>query len=128
LLGGNVHCELLKGEHTWQSKQEIALCLTGSRVSERVRSPYLASNFQRYEAWDHSNVTQLFDTILQDLPIGAALVLEIGNEVPYICRTLKGAPETGERITENLLDGQQRLTAFGAVFTTTTKIELISCI
>ena len=52
----------------------------------------------------------MFNTILQDLPVGAVLVLEIGNEEPFISRPIKGAPETGERITEHLLDGQQRLT------------------
>lgn len=67
--------------------------------------------FQRFEAWDHSRVTQMFSTILQDLPVGAGLVLEIGDEEPFISRTLKGAPEKGERVTEHLLDGQQRLTA-----------------
>lgn len=67
--------------------------------------------FQRFEAWGHGNVAQLFNTILQGLPVGAVLVLEVGNEEPFISRTLKGAPETGERITEHLLDGQQRLTA-----------------
>jgi hypothetical protein len=67
--------------------------------------------FQRFEAWDHANVTQMFNTILRGLPIGATLVLEIGNEEPFISRPLSGAPETGERTTEHLLDGQQRLTA-----------------
>ncbi|RPJ63923.1 MAG: DUF262 domain-containing protein [Dehalococcoidia bacterium] len=67
--------------------------------------------FQRYEAWDHSRITQMFNTILQDLPVGAALVLEIGDVEPFISRTVKGAPEAGERVTEHLLDGQQRLTA-----------------
>lgn len=67
--------------------------------------------FQRFEAWENSNVSLLFNTILRGLPVGAALVLEIGNEEPFISRTLKGAPETGERVTEHLLDGQQRLTA-----------------
>lgn len=38
-------------------------------------------------------------------------MLDIGNEEPFISRTIKGAPETGERVTEHLLDGQQRLTA-----------------
>ena len=66
--------------------------------------------FQRFEAWGHGNITQMFNTILQELPIGAVLVLEIGNEEPFISRTLQGAPPTGERITEHLLDGQQRLT------------------
>lgn len=67
--------------------------------------------FQRFEAWDHSRVTQMFNTILQDLPVGAGLVLEIGDEEPFISRTLRGAPEKGERVTEHLLDDQQRLTA-----------------
>ncbi len=66
--------------------------------------------FQRFEAWSHADVTLMFNTILQGLPVGAVLVLEIGNEEPFISRTIKGAPETGERITEHLLDGQQRLT------------------
>lgn len=78
----------------------------------RIRTRQLAlPHFQRFEAWDHAGVTQLFNTVLQDLPVGAALVLEVGNDQPFVCRTLKGAPSTGERITENLLDGQQRLTA-----------------
>ena len=78
----------------------------------RVRTHQIVlPRFQRFEAWDHSRVTQMYNTILQDLPVGAALVLEIGNEEPFISRTLKGAPETGERVTEHLLDGQQRLTA-----------------
>jgi len=66
--------------------------------------------FQRFEAWGHSTVAQLFNTILQELPVGAFLVLEVGDEEPFISRTLKGAPTTGERVTEHLLDGQQRLT------------------
>lgn len=67
--------------------------------------------FQRFQAWGHSNVTQLFNTVLQGLPVGAVLVLEVGDKEPFISRPLHGAPETGERITEHLLDGQQRLTA-----------------
>jgi hypothetical protein len=67
--------------------------------------------FQRFEAWSHANVNQLFNTILQDLPAGALLILEIGDTQPFISRTIKGAPTEGERVTEHLLDGQQRLTA-----------------
>jgi hypothetical protein len=67
--------------------------------------------FQRYEAWGHDRITQLFNTILRDLPVGAALVLEIGDEEPFISRPLKGAPGNSNRVTEHLLDGQQRLTA-----------------
>jgi len=67
--------------------------------------------FQRFEAWGHSNVAQLFNTILQGLPVGALLVLEVGDQEPFISRPIIGAPTTGDRITEHLLDGQQRLTA-----------------
>ena len=67
--------------------------------------------FQRYEAWGHTNVAMLFNTILQDLPAGSLLVLQIGEEEPFISRPIVGAPETGERVTEHLLDGQQRITA-----------------
>lgn len=67
--------------------------------------------FQRFEAWGHGNVTQMFNTILRRLPLGAVLILEIGNEEPFISRPIVGAPTNGERITEHLLDGQQRLTA-----------------
>ena len=67
--------------------------------------------FQRFQVWTHDKITELFNTILRDLPIGAALVLEIGNEEPFISRPLEGAPQTGERVTEHLLDGQQRMTA-----------------
>lgn len=67
--------------------------------------------FQRFEAWGHANVTQMFNTILRRLPLGAVLILEIGNEEPFVSRPIVGAPVDGERITEHLLDGQQRLTA-----------------
>jgi hypothetical protein len=68
--------------------------------------------FQRFgDAWGHASVAQLFNTILQDLPVGAVLVLEVGDHQPFEWRTIKGAPTTGERVTERLLDGQQRLTA-----------------
>lgn len=67
--------------------------------------------FQRFEAWDHARIAQLFNTVLSELPAGATLVLEVGDKPPFHHRTLEGAPTTGERITEHLLDGQQRLTA-----------------
>ena len=78
----------------------------------RIRTHQIVlPRFQRFEAWSHSNVRQLFNTILQGLPVGAVLVLEIGGEEPFIARPLVGAPDRGERVTEHLLDGQQRLTA-----------------
>jgi len=73
--------------------------------------------FQRFEAWTHQTVTGLLNTVLQELPAGAVLVLEIGEEEPFVSRTMLGAPTEGERVTEHLLDGQQRLTALWRALT-----------
>lgn len=67
--------------------------------------------FQRFEAWDRNRVAQLFDTILRDLPVGAALILEVGDGEKFKSRALAGAEKGAEKVTEHLLDGQQRLTA-----------------
>ncbi len=78
----------------------------------RVRTGQLTlPRFQRLESWGHGDVETLLDTILRGRPIGAALVLAIGDKQPFISRTIAGAPPQTERTTENLLDGQQRLTA-----------------
>lgn len=78
----------------------------------RIRSRQISlPRFQRHEAWTYQQVTGLLNTVLQGLPAGAVLVLEIGDEEPFISRPMKGAPSTGDRIVEQLLDGQQRLTA-----------------
>jgi hypothetical protein len=53
----------------------------------RLRTHQLAlPRFQRWEAWDAGNISQIFNTILRDLPVGAVLVLEIGNETPFVAR------------------------------------------
>ncbi|MCE2484067.1 MAG: DUF262 domain-containing protein [Desulfurellaceae bacterium] len=67
--------------------------------------------FQRFEAWTHRMVAGLLDTVLRELPAGALLVLEVGDEEPFVSRVMVGAPENGDKIVEHLLDGQQRLTA-----------------
>ena len=78
----------------------------------RVRTGQIKlPQFQRWEAWSHANVTLLFNTILQDLPAGSVLILQIGEDEPFEARPITTAPETPERTTEHLLDGQQRLTA-----------------
>lgn len=57
-------------------------------------------------------IQDLLTSILRDLPVGTTLVLAVsGDQPPFISRALESAPETGERTTELLLDGQQRLTA-----------------
>ncbi len=78
----------------------------------RVRTgQVLLPRFQRHEAWGHREITSLLESVLRGLPTGAALTLEIGDDPPFIARTLVGAPAPTERVTEHLLDGQQRLTA-----------------
>lgn len=67
--------------------------------------------FQRHEAWGHNEIASLLETVLRGLPAGATLVLGVGNEEPFHSRYLKTAPQGTERVTEHLLDGQQRMTA-----------------
>ena len=67
--------------------------------------------FQRMESWGHKEVSDLLNSVARGLPVGSVLILEIGDEMPFVSRPLKGAPTTSERVTELLLDGQQRLTA-----------------
>ena len=67
--------------------------------------------FQRMEAWGHREITDLLNNVVRGLPVGSVLILEVGDELPFVSRVLESAPEVGERVTELLLDGQQRLTA-----------------
>lgn len=78
----------------------------------RIRSGQLVlPRFQRYESWSHGEAVTLLDSVLRGRPVGAALVLAVGNSEPFVSRKMAGAPAPTERITEHLLDGQQRLTA-----------------
>lgn len=79
---------------------------------ERIRTCQISlPRFQRMVAWGPNEVAGLLTTVLRGLPSGAALILQVGDSLPFISRTMVDAPTTGERITELLLDGQQRLTA-----------------
>lgn len=71
--------------------------------------------FQRGEVWDHNRICSLMNAIIKGLPLGVTLVLEVGDKPKFESRTLETAPVEGERITEQLLDGQQRLTAIWRV-------------
>jgi len=55
-------------------------------------------------------------TVLRGLPSGATLILEVGDEEKFKSRTMVDAPESGAKVTEQLLDGQQRLTALWRSF------------
>ncbi len=70
--------------------------------------------FQRYEAWDKERIRSFLNTIVDNLPAGVTLVLGVGNKEKFISRYISTAELNGakSRVTEHLLDGQQRLTAF----------------
>lgn len=68
--------------------------------------------FQRFEAWDRWRVAGFLNTVVQNLPVGVTLLLQVGDREQFISRYIATAPETTGRVTEHLLDGQQRLTAF----------------
>ena len=78
----------------------------------RIRSQQITlPRFQRFEAWGHSEVSGLLTTVLRGLPSGATLILEVGDEEKFMSRAIADAPDSGDKVTEQLLDGQQRLTA-----------------
>lgn len=66
--------------------------------------------FQRPQAWDRGRIGSLLNTVTQNLPLGVTLILNVSEE-QFVSRYLVTGPETGKRVTEHLLDGQQRLTA-----------------
>ena len=77
--------------------------------SAQLRLP----RFQRFESWSHNEVANLLEVVLQGLPVGAALILYVGDGEKFESRPISGVEEkdTVPRCTEHLLDGQQRLTA-----------------
>ena len=69
--------------------------------------------FQRYEAWDKWRITSFLNTIINNLPVGVTLALEVAGEEKFISRYIVSAePNVQGTVTQHLLDGQQRLTAF----------------
>jgi len=69
--------------------------------------------FQRFEAWDRNRITSFLNTVIHNLPIGVTLVLEVGDEEKFVSRHIVTAEKDGSpKVSQHLLDGQQRLTAF----------------
>jgi hypothetical protein len=84
---------------------------------DKIRSGQLRlPRFQRHEAWERGNIVAVLDSVVRDLPIGSALIMEMGDSEAFVSRPLEGAPSPTERCTEHLLDGQQRLTALWKAF------------
>lgn len=96
--------------HNYLEARNRPLNLWLTRVKTRQ---LVLPRFQRYEAWSYSQIESLLNTVLNELPVGAVLTLDVdGENEPFLSRPIAGAPDTGDKISEHLLDGQQRLTAF----------------
>lgn len=69
--------------------------------------------FQRYEAWDRGRITSFLNTIINNLPVGVTLALDVAGDEKFISRYIVSAdPAVPGTVMQHLLDGQQRLTAF----------------
>lgn len=91
---------------------------------ERVkRGEIKLPRFQRFEAWDRQRICSLIEVVIRNLPLGITLVLEVGDVEKFISRYLQTAPETHNRVSEHLLDGQQRLTALWRAFHNNYEVE-----
>jgi len=69
--------------------------------------------FQRFEAWDRGRIASFLNTIINNLPVGVTLALEVAGQEKFESRYIVSSdPESPGTVTQHLLDGQQRLTAF----------------
>lgn len=69
--------------------------------------------FQRFEAWDRGRIASFLNTIINNLPVGVTLALEVAGKEKFESRYIVTSdPVSPGTVTQHLLDGQQRLTAF----------------
>ena len=69
--------------------------------------------FQRQEAWDRGRIASFLNTIINNLPVGVTLALEVAGPEKFVSRYIVSSnPASPDMVTQHLLDGQQRLTAF----------------
>lgn len=80
----------------------------GKIINWEIKLP----RFQRYEAWDRRRIISLLNVIINDLPLWVTLLLQVWDKEKFESRFIETSePETPLKVTEHLLDGQQRLTA-----------------
>jgi len=83
----------------------------GFNTYNKAWSNYRASSV--FEAWDRGRITSFLNTIINNLPVGVTLALEVAGLEKFESRYIaSAAPATPGTVTQHLLDGQQRLTAF----------------
>ncbi len=77
------------------------------------QSQVMLPRFQRFESWDRWRIQGVLENILREpsLPIGALLVLDVGDEELFHSRPIEGGPQRTGTPALHLLDGQQRMTA-----------------
>jgi len=70
--------------------------------------------FQRFEAWDRNRITGFLNTVINNLPVGVTLALDVAGQEKFESRYISTAEPKASTstVTQHLLDGQQRLTAF----------------
>ena len=69
--------------------------------------------FQRMEAWDRARINSFLNTVINNLPVGITLTLDVAGREKFISRYISTAePDSAGPVNQHLLDGQQRLTAF----------------
>jgi len=69
--------------------------------------------FQRFEAWDRGRITSFLNTVINNLPVGVTLALEVAGVEKFDSRYIATSnPPQSSVVSQHLLDGQQRLTAF----------------
>lgn len=69
--------------------------------------------FQRSEDWDRARIVSFLNTIINNLPVGVTLALDVAGKEKFVSRYIGTAEPASEgTVTQHLLDGQQRLTAF----------------
>lgn len=68
--------------------------------------------FQRFQVWKKPQISAVINNIVRSSPppIGTFLILEVHGKELFSSRSISNAPKK-ERVLENLLDGQQRMTA-----------------
>lgn len=68
--------------------------------------------FQRDWRWDDDRIRSLLTSIFLSYPVGAVMMLKVGDEARFKYRPLEGAQDTATEDADRLiLDGQQRLTS-----------------
>lgn len=100
----------------------MSIMLQSSKAQDRTLGEWFSiiqqgtvklPRFQRYEAWDRKRISSFLNTIINNLPVGVTLALDVGDTEKFVSRYIFSAdPIKKPRVTQHLLDGQQRLTAF----------------